>query len=162
MSDEFDQLATLPGAFVQVATTGHCLNEYMVVGPGVAIGDHIPCDAGCGGYHEVRDVLGIELVPTIEIPGRDPRARQDGGTELTDPAGADVAAPDAPADPDGWGMPGWMRQQAAAAAAAHAAGTLPAGPVDDPERLAERIAALRATQPDPAASQDGTPATSRD
>ncbi|WP_298800428.1 hypothetical protein [uncultured Pseudonocardia sp.] len=76
MSENFDQLATLPGAFVQVATSGRCVNEFMVVGPGAVVGDHIPCDAqGCGEDHEIRQVIAIELVPTIEIPparrGRD-------------------------------------------------------------------------------------------
>jgi hypothetical protein len=84
MSEDFDQLATLPGAFVQVATSGHCVNEYMVVGPGVAVGDHIPCDAqGCGEDHEVRQVIGIELVPTIEIAA----AQRGGRVREVDPRG---------------------------------------------------------------------------
>ncbi|WP_298795710.1 hypothetical protein [uncultured Pseudonocardia sp.] len=68
MSNEFDQLATKPGAMVQIATTGDCLNEYMLIEGRAQVGDAIACDAGCGATHQVRDVVPMELVRTVEIP----------------------------------------------------------------------------------------------
>lgn len=68
MSNDFNQLATKPGAMVHIATTGHCLNEYMMIEGSAQVGDDIACDAGCGATHQVRDVVPIELVRTIEIP----------------------------------------------------------------------------------------------
>ncbi len=43
-------------------------------------------------------------------------------------------------------MPAWMRAQAASTAAALAAGTAPAGPRDNPDELAARIAAASSCQ----------------
>lgn len=68
MSNDFNQLATKPGAMVQIATTGSCLNEYMMIEGSAQVGDDIACDAGCGATHQVRDVVPIELVRSVEIP----------------------------------------------------------------------------------------------
>lgn len=65
-----DKLATEPGAMVQVTTTGTCLNEYMVIEGVAQVGDAIACDAGCGETHEVRGVVPIDLIRSVEI-GRD-------------------------------------------------------------------------------------------
>lgn len=65
--DQFDNLATRPGVMVQVATTGECLNRYMLIDGVVEIGDQVACDA-CPGRHEVLDLVEIELAETAQVP----------------------------------------------------------------------------------------------
>lgn len=64
--DELDQVTIVPASMVQVATTGGCLNRYMLIEGVVEIGDQVVCDA-CPEQHEVLDLveIGVAEIETV-------------------------------------------------------------------------------------------------